>query len=52
MQIIIFLIPLFFIIGCSDKNTHLQDKDTQYQRFLHDKADKTLEKELESYDEK
>ena len=52
MQITIFLIPFILILGCSDKSSNLQDIDTKYQRFLSDKAQKGLDKGLESYNEK
>lgn len=52
MKNLTLLISLILMLGCSDKSSQLQDKDTQYQRFLSDKAQKVLDKELESYDEK
>jgi hypothetical protein len=53
MRSLAIIIPLIFTIGCSNsKSPNIQDKDTQYQRFLHHKADKELEKELEDYDKK
>ena len=48
MKNLAILIPFIFTIGCSN----IKEKNTQYQRFLHYKADKTLEKELENYDKK
>jgi len=52
VKLLTIFIPIIFAIGCSDKNSNLQNKDTQYQRFLDHKADKTLDKELNSYDKK
>jgi len=52
MKFLAILIPLIFTIGCADKHSNLQNKDTQYQRFLNYKADKTLDRELNSYDKK
>jgi hypothetical protein len=41
MKVLALLIPLV-VIGCSDKNPNLKNRDIQYQRFLHFQADKTL----------
>jgi len=50
MRGLTLLILSILIIGCSDKRIHLQDKETQYQNFLSQKSDKTLDKELERYE--
>ena len=53
MKYLAILIPLIFTItiGCSNtKSPNIQDKNIQYQRFLHHKADKTLKRELKNYD--
>ena len=52
MKNLILLIPLIFLIACSNKSSQLQKKDNSYQRFLNLKTDKTLDKELENYDKK
>ena len=52
MKLLAIFIPIIFAIGCSDKNSNLQNKDTQYQKFLDYKADKILDRELNSYDKK
>jgi hypothetical protein len=49
MKFILFL-SVVLLIGCSDKTTHLQEKDTKYQKFLNQKSDKKLDKELERYE--
>ena len=50
MKILMLLIPLILVISCSDKTTHLADKNNKYQRFLSQKANITLNKELKSYE--
>ena len=50
MKNLTLLIPLIFMISCSDKSSQLQKKDNQYQRFLNQKTDKILDKELEHYE--
>jgi len=50
MRELILLVLLILIVGCSDKSSNLQEKNTKYQNFLSQKSDKTLEKELERYE--
>jgi len=52
MKKLIMLLPISMIIGCSDKNTNLQDKKVSYQRFLSEKNLNQLKKDLNNYDEK
>ncbi len=47
---ILLSLSLIFVIGCSDKRTHLQKREIQYQQFLNQQSDKKLEQEMEHYE--
>jgi len=46
------LILFVFIVGCSNKEQYLPNKDIQYQRFLSEKNLKALDEEMNHYDKK
>jgi len=50
MKNLTLLISFILMIGCSDKNRQLQDKDILYQRFLNQKSEKILNKVLNNYE--
>ncbi|SFV58740.1 hypothetical protein MNB_SV-14-899 [hydrothermal vent metagenome] len=47
MKYLIINILFLFMIGCSNQNVHLQDKEIKYQRFLSEKNLKSLESSYE-----
>jgi len=52
MQYLSLITTIFIIMGCSNKNSYLNSKDSQYQRFLNYQSDKKLNSEIDNYEEK
>jgi len=50
MKNLILLIPFIFTVGCSTKSQSPIDQKIQYQRFLNQKSEKILNKELNNYE--